>query len=579
MPDGVSSSLYVDDLAVWFSGSRMSAVERRMQLALDRVSAWADSKGFRFSASKTVAMHFCRLRGVHPDPDLVLYGRRLSCVPEAKFLGLTFDSRLTWVPHLKSLKASCMKALNLLRVLAHTSWGADCRTLLHLFRALVSSKLSYGSEVYSSGTESRLKTLDAVHHAGLRLATGAFRSSPIPSLLVEAGIPPLDLVRQLHMVRCWLRIQRLPDSLVCLSVSRQACFSYYELHPRMPCPFAFRVRALLADYGLLEAQVSPVRLPRVAPWVLPEVSFCRFYEGSKDSVDPRHLHQLFLEHSTCHDGSVPIYTDGSKSSSGVGFGVVLPDFSRGGSLPINASIFTAELFAIVVALKIVFAHSACRFTVFCDSQGALLALESFNSSHPIILAILEWLFLIRRRGKNVDFCWVPAHVGVRGNEAVDALARASSLRPASAHCRLPASDLHAPLKVALSQHWQLRWDSVANNKLREVSQSVSARVYPALPRRLETALVRLRIGHTRLTHGFLMCGGVQPFCDDCLVPLTVRHLLVECPSLGDIRRRLLFRHKSSDGSFCLSSVLGGVRGTPGTDLFLFLKEAGLLHLF
>ena len=49
-----------------------------------------------------------------------------------------------------------MKALNLLglRVVAHTSWGADQHTLLHLYRSLVRSKLDYGSVVYGSARES-----------------------------------------------------------------------------------------------------------------------------------------------------------------------------------------------------------------------------------------------------------------------------------------------------------------------------------------------------------------------------------------------------------------------------------------
>ncbi|KAK3893021.1 hypothetical protein Pcinc_003200 [Petrolisthes cinctipes] len=195
LPDGIANSMYVDDLAVWFAASRMSVAERRMQLALDRVSRWTGSHGFRFSPSKTVAMHFCRIRGVHTDPDLFMYGHRIRCFEETRFLGLLFDKRLTWAPHLRTLKVSCLKALNLLRVLIHTSWGADRATLLRLYHVLIRSKLDYGCEVYSSATDARLRVLDPVHHAGVRLATEAFRSSPIPSLLVDANEPPLDLRR------------------------------------------------------------------------------------------------------------------------------------------------------------------------------------------------------------------------------------------------------------------------------------------------------------------------------------------------------------------------------------------------
>ena len=70
--------------------------------------------GFKFSASNTVAVHFCSIQGVHSDPDLYLGGQRISCVESARFLGLTFDSWLTWIPHLKDLKVRCLRALDLL---------------------------------------------------------------------------------------------------------------------------------------------------------------------------------------------------------------------------------------------------------------------------------------------------------------------------------------------------------------------------------------------------------------------------------------------------------------------------------
>ena len=86
-------------------------------------------------------------------------------VEETKFLGVIFDKKkLTFIPHIKKLKAKCQKALNLLRVVAHTDWGADRKVLLHHYRTRVRSKLDYGSIVYGSARESYLKTLDTIHH-------------------------------------------------------------------------------------------------------------------------------------------------------------------------------------------------------------------------------------------------------------------------------------------------------------------------------------------------------------------------------------------------------------------------------
>ena len=67
---------------------------------------------------------------------------------------------------------------------------------------------------------------------------------------------------------------------------------------------------------------------------------------------------------------------------------------------------------------------------------------------------------------------------------------------------------------------------------------------PVRRRRYETALTRLRTGHMRLTQGYLTSRDIQPYFDDCLVSLTLRHLLVECLSLEDLRERYL--------SLCLS---------------------------
>ena len=73
--------------------------------------------------------------------------------------------------------------------------GADRTTLLKLYRSLVRSKLDYGCIVYRSASKTAFAKLDPVHNQGLRLSLGAFRSSPVESLYVEAHEPPLEIRR------------------------------------------------------------------------------------------------------------------------------------------------------------------------------------------------------------------------------------------------------------------------------------------------------------------------------------------------------------------------------------------------
>ena len=79
---------------------------------------------------------------------------------------------------------------------------SDLKWCIHLSRSLFfilttnstqfNSKLDYGCIVYESARPSYLKMLNTVHHQGLRLALGAFRTSQVESLYVEASELPLE---------------------------------------------------------------------------------------------------------------------------------------------------------------------------------------------------------------------------------------------------------------------------------------------------------------------------------------------------------------------------------------------------
>jgi hypothetical protein len=91
-------------------------------------------------------MHFCQQHILHPE--LKIDKVPIPVVAECKFLGLILDRKLNFISHLKYLKERCMKAMNLLKVVAHKDWGADCATLVKLYRSHIRSKLDYGCIVY-----------------------------------------------------------------------------------------------------------------------------------------------------------------------------------------------------------------------------------------------------------------------------------------------------------------------------------------------------------------------------------------------------------------------------------------------
>jgi hypothetical protein len=70
-------------------------------------------------------VHFCSKWKHHDDPILLLDSTPIKVVKEIKFLGVIFDSKLSFVPHIAILKEKCSKALDIIKVLGNTKWGAD----------------------------------------------------------------------------------------------------------------------------------------------------------------------------------------------------------------------------------------------------------------------------------------------------------------------------------------------------------------------------------------------------------------------------------------------------------------------
>ena len=189
IPTSFEKSFFVDGFSI--TSKNMASIARQLQLCLNKVEKWADENGFKFSKTKTVCMHFCNKRKLHPYPTLTIYNSQIPVVSQTKFLGVIFDRKLNFKAHIDFVHQKCEKAMNLLKVVAKMDWGADRSVLMRLYRSFVRSRLESGCAVFSSARKSYLKKLEPIQNQGLRICLGAFRTSPMQSLYVESNEPPL----------------------------------------------------------------------------------------------------------------------------------------------------------------------------------------------------------------------------------------------------------------------------------------------------------------------------------------------------------------------------------------------------
>ena len=267
-----------------------------MQLCVNSVQKWVSENGFKFSTSKTVCIHFHQQYGFFPDPNILLGKTPIKVVKEAKFLGLIFDTKLTFKNHIKYLKTSCQKALDILRVVGYTDWGADRIVLLRLYRSLVRSKLDYGCIVYGSARRSILKQLDPIHHQGLRIALGAFRTSPAQSLYIEAHEPSLTTRRLKLSLNYVLKLKSLPENPAYSCVFEPENTKLFEAAESNVPPLGIRIIPHLEKSKLNLNLVDDASPLDIILWKL-SVPVVRFDLTSfkKDTTNPEIYKQLYLQ--------------------------------------------------------------------------------------------------------------------------------------------------------------------------------------------------------------------------------------------------------------------------------------------
>jgi hypothetical protein len=353
LPPNIQCSLYVDDFLICYRSKNMNSIERLLQLCLNNIQSWADENGFQFSKTKTVCMHFCQKYTLHNDPDIKIYGSTIPVVEEYKFLGLYFDKKLNFIPHIRYLKNRCLKAMNLLKVVAHKDWGADCATLLKLYRSLVRSKLDYGCIVYGSARDSYLQSLDRVQNAALRICLGAFRTSPIPSLHVEAGELPPDLRRQKLTLQFITKLKSNPSNPAYKCVFQPSYALLFEARPSVIPSLGVRVKQHLSDSEISLDLVAQTQISPIPPWMLqpPEFIFDLHLIGSKSETPSYVFHTGLNQILSNFDGFTRLYTDGSKDGPSVAAAAICGTRIIIKRLPNHSSIFSAEARAILLALE------------------------------------------------------------------------------------------------------------------------------------------------------------------------------------------------------------------------------------
>ena len=128
-----------------------------------------------------------------------------------RFLGMILDNRMNWRRHVQHVVEKCKRTLNLMRCVSGQHWGADKTSLMLIYRALIRSRIDYGSIAYNTASDGVKAELDRIQSAALKICCGSMKGTAIAALQVECGEMPLKLRRENQSIKYALKIQSIKD--------------------------------------------------------------------------------------------------------------------------------------------------------------------------------------------------------------------------------------------------------------------------------------------------------------------------------------------------------------------------------
>lgn len=135
--------------------------------------------------------------------------------------------------------------------------------------------------------------------------------------------------------------------------------------------------------------------------------------------------------------------------------------------------------------------------------------------------------------KNVIIIWIPSHQGIIGNEKTDNYFKeATSSTPSEIETPIPYQELVNYAKTNFKKEWNQIWTTVNTSKIHSIIKEFYQHIPTSnLSRKERILLARLRTGHTKITHEYLIKKTVSPSCTICNKLVTVQHLLLNAEIL------------------------------------------------
>jgi ribonuclease HI len=417
-----------------------------------------------------------------------------------------------------------------------------------VYKALIRSVLLYGSVATNYAAKSNKAKLDTLQAKALRIVCGAMSSTPIHLLLAYCDELPLQEYRTFENIK----------KTICTSINKQNPARETRKNCFKPNHNCDQCKGFFSGKNI---DILPFPAYTKYPMWCSEPNIDLDLTKSVSKKDGNDLARVIsLNHMEKYSNSTPIFTDGSKDDDSTGAGVYAPTLSveRSYGLPNHFSVYASELYAIFCALRLAFSRKIDSLTIYTDSLSACHSIRSGKSKNNSLLNLVyDLLYLLTKREADINIVWIPSHVGIKGNEKVDKLAKEA----------LDLEEIkYTPEKWTIIKEahnfvwekWQKEWfDDDRGRRFKDEIKDVHKGYFKIHKnRRKDKTLARIRMGHVLLNDRLcIFKKHPDDLCSQCKVPENIEHYVWQCAQYVEAQTELIQKVRSMGITPSLNNIL------------------------
>jgi hypothetical protein len=177
---GTHLDLFADDTCIYATEKHERRVFNKLQRGLTATRSWCQHWNIKINEGKTQAICFSRRRRL-PEDDLHLNGRNIPFVNSAKYLGVTFERKMTRRPHIEETAAKALGTyIKIYSIFKSKTLSVHIKLIV--YRALIGSVMTYASPTWEFAADTHLMKLQRLQNRVLCAISNLDRSTPVRDL-------------------------------------------------------------------------------------------------------------------------------------------------------------------------------------------------------------------------------------------------------------------------------------------------------------------------------------------------------------------------------------------------------------